>query len=242
MASRPDPTLVVDAQDVDKSFGATGVLRRVGLHVNAGDVLTVFGPNGAGKTTLIRILSALSRPDAGTVRVNGFDAFRQGEAARATIGVVLHASLLYGDLTARENLRFYANMFRVGEPERRIQEVAARMNVAHRLDDRVRSLSHGLAKRVSFARALLPRPRLLLLDEPETGLDQHTLGIFETLLTDYRAVGGAVVMTTHSLERGLALSNRVAILAHGRFVYSEARENVELATLRDVYARYTGES
>ncbi len=132
-------------------------------------------------------------------------------------------------------------MFSLAEIEDRINDVAERMNVAHRLDDKVRDLSHGLQKRVSFARALLHRPKLLLLDEPETGLDQNTLAIFESLLADYRAVGGSVVMTTHSLERGLALADRVAILGGGKFVFVDSSDNIDEGELPGIFARLTGE-
>lgn len=211
------------------------------MDVAAGEVFTIFGPNGAGKTTLLRVLATLTRPDAGRIVINGFDFVKEAALARSTVGVVMHSSLLYGDLTGRENLRFYGRMFDLPEIENRIDEVAERMNVAHRLNDKVRDLSHGLQKRVSFARALLHRPKLLLLDEPETGLDQNTLAIFESLLADYREVGGSVVMTTHSLERGLALADRVAILGGGKFVFIDSSDNIEPGEMPGIYARLTGE-
>ncbi len=227
---------------LEKSFGHVGVLRDLDMTVRNGEVLTIFGPNGAGKTTLIRILATLARPDAGEITINGVDPAKQAEAVRTTIGVVMHAPLLYGDLTGRENLRFYSKMFRISDAEDRIEDVAARMNVTHRLDERVRNLSHGFQKRVAFARALLHRPRLLLLDEPESGLDQRTLSLFEQLLADYREAGGAAVMTTHSLERGLAVADRVAILAGGRFAFSEDRKNITRDGLEEIYDRRGGES
>ena len=231
----------ISVSGLSKSYGFHGVLSGLDMDVAAGEVLTVFGPNGSGKTTLLRVLATLSRPDAGQVVVNGFDIASESALARSTVGVVMHSSLLYGDLTGRENLRFWGRMFGVDGVEGRIDEVAERMDVAHRLDDKVRDLSHGLQKRVSFARALLHRPKLLLLDEPETGLDQNTLTIFEGLLADYRAVGGSVVMTTHSLERGLALSDRVAILGGGKFAFVDSSANIEPGEMPGIFASLTGE-
>lgn len=235
------PEMAITARGLAKSYGFNGVLSGLDMDVSAGEVLAIFGPNGSGKTTLLRVLATLTRPDSGRVVINGFDFAKDAALVRSTIGVVMHASLLYGDLTGRENLRFYGRMFNLAGIEKRINDVAERMNVAHRLDDKVRDLSHGLRKRVSFARALLHRPKLLLLDEPETGLDQNTLAIFESLLADYREVGGSVVMTTHSLERGLALSDRVAILGGGKFVFVDSSDNIEPSEMPGIFARLTGE-
>jgi heme exporter protein A len=212
------------------------------MDLAAGEVFTVFGPNGAGKTTMLRVLATLSRPDSGALHINGHDALGDAATARGSIGVVMHSSLLYGELTALENLRFYARMYRIPDSEDRIAAVAERMNVAHRMNDRVRELSHGLAKRVAFARALLHRPRVLLLDEPESGLDQNTLRIFEQLLDDYRSVGGSVVMVTHSIERGVALSDRIAVLGGGRFVYVGNRGSIDVPSFTAMYDSLTGEA
>ena len=232
---------VVRATGVHKAYGDAGVLTGLNLEVPRGETITIFGPNGAGKTTLLRVLGSLTRPDRGEIAINGFSLKEQAAFARSTIGVVMHSSLLYGDLTARENLRFYGKLFGLGDAEDRIETLARRLNVAHRLDDKVRDLSHGLGKRVSFVRALLHRPRLLLLDEPESGLDQNTLGIFEELLAEFRAGGGATVLVTHSLELGLMLSDRIAILGGGRIVFDDRSENVTIEELPEIYRRFTGE-
>ncbi len=188
--------------------------------------MVLLGPNGAGKTTLLRILATLTKHDAGSVTVNGFDAAAQGELVRQTTGAVLHSHMLYADLTARENLRFFARLCRISDPERRILEAAERMQVAHRLDDRVRSLSHGLAKRVALARALLHAPRLLLLDEAEAGLDQPALKLLDGVLDEHKRDGRAVVMTTHQVERGLEQADRVVVISHGRVVLDRPRSEV----------------
>ena len=232
---------VVQATGVHKAYGDSGVLTGLNLGVPRGETITIFGPNGSGKTTLLRILGSLTRPDRGEVKINGYSLKDQDALARNTIGVVTHSSLLYGDLTARENLRFYCKLFALGDAEDRIETLARRINVAHRLDDKVRDLSHGLEKRVSFVRALLHRPRLLLLDEPDSGLDQNILGILEDLLAEFRAAGGATVLVTHSLERGLALSDRIAILGGGRIVFDDRTEKVTIEELPDIYRHFTGE-
>lgn len=226
-------TAAAQARALDKSWGDVTALRGVDLTARPNEALVLFGPNGAGKTTLLRILATLTRPDSGAVTLNGHDAGREGELARQTTGTLLHSPMLYADLTGRENLRFCARMFRIAEPERRIAEVAERMQVTRRLDDRVRTLSHGLAKRVALARALLHAPRLLLLDEPESGLDQPALKLLGDVIAEYRTGGRAVIMCTHSLARGLEVADHVLALARGRVVVDSPRSQV---SLRDIQA------
>ncbi len=218
--------------DVEKSYGDVAALRGVDLAVRPGEVVALLGPNGAGKTTLLRILATLTRPDAGTVNVCGYDAASQGELVRQHTGALLHSPMLYADLTARENLRFYASIFRIQDPDGRVAEVAGRLGLTERLDDRVRTLSHGLAKRFGLCRALLHRPRLLLLDEPETGLDQGALRLLDDVLAEYRQDGRSAVVSTHSVDRGLAWADRVAVLARGRVVLDRPRAEVNEQELR----------
>jgi ABC-type multidrug transport system ATPase subunit len=148
---------------------------------------------------------------------------------------VLHSPMLYGDLTARENLLFTCRMFRLDNARRRVEECAERMQVARRLDDRVGTLSHGLQKRVALARALLHSPRLLILDEPESGLDQSALALLDSLLDDYRRAGRAVMMTTHALERGLEMGDRVTILSQGRIAFDQPRAGLDRQSVREAY-------
>ena len=229
------PAAVVAARGIEKSFGASAVLRGLDLTVHPGQIVVVFGPNGAGKTTLFRILATLSRPDAGTVVINGFDTARAGEAARLSLGAVLHSPMLYGDLTVRENLVFYARMFRLQSARERIDAITARLGLRARMEQRARELSHGYQKRVALARALLHEPRLLLLDEAETGLDERAREVLEKELTEHRASGRSVLLTTHAVERGIALADRVLVLANGRFVLNSPASDVDPARIRAVY-------
>ncbi len=231
----PDGVVV---QGLEKRFGSVAVLRGLNLSIRRGEVVSIFGPNGAGKTTLLRILANLTLPDAGTIRVYGHDTADSPEFVRAITGVVLHHPLLYGDLTVRENLLFVARMFRIPDAERRVEWTAERMQMQSRLDDRVRTLSHGLQKRAAIARALLHSPKLLLLDEPEAGLDQRALALLDGVLSEFRSAGGTAVITTHALERGLAVSDRIAIIGRGRVVYLEEGSRVDPATVGELYRRY----
>ena len=232
--------LAIEVKGLCKAFGRTPVLRDLDLEVPWGEVLTILGPNGSGKTTLIKILATLTRSDSGTVRVGGLDVTRRGQRVRRLIGVVTHDTLLYDDLTGYENLKFFARMFGLDRIDERVFDVVERMGVSSRLHQRVGTLSHGLKKRFTIARALLHDPAILLMDEPESGLDQEALALMEDIITDKTIPHRTVIMTTHNLERGLALGQRMAILSKGRIAYQESMEAVGAATLRDAYFRHTG--
>ena len=233
--------LAIEIRGLSKAFGRTPVLHRLDLDVSWGEVLTILGPNGSGKTTLIKILSTLTRPDEGAIRVAGLDLARLGQRVRRFIGVVTHDSLLYDELTGYENLLFVGRMFALDRLQDRIASVAEQLGVTDRLHRRVGTLSHGLRKRLTIARALLHDPLVLLMDEPESGLDQQALAMLDAIIGDRTRPLRTVLMTTHNLERGLSLGHRLAILAGGTIAYQEsAASSAGVASLRDAYNRYAG--
>ena len=214
------------------------MLRGLDFEVAWGQRFVLFGGNGSGKTTLIKLLSTLARSDQGVVRVAGWDARRQGQTLRRSVGVVTHQPMLYDELSGRENLRFFGKMFRVDNLEERIATVADQVGMVNHLSKRVRTLSHGMQKRLSLARALLHDPPVLLLDEPETGLDQEALEMLDALLTSPDSPSRTVVMTTHNLERGLAIGDQLGILAGGRIAYQESRDVLDVTGFRKTVLRY----
>lgn len=226
---------VIEMRNLTKSFGSHAALRGVDLAVAEGEFLTLVGPNGAGKTTLIRILAALSRPTAGEVWVDGYNLADGAATVRQRVGFISHQPLLYGDLTGEENLRFYGRMYGLPDLPVRIDEVLAQVGLLARRRDPVRTFSRGMQQRLSIARAILHRPAVMLLDEPYTGLDQQAVAMLDEVM---RAVGTAsrtVLMTTHDLDRGLAMSDRVAILSSGRLAYQAPRSDLDEASFRRVY-------
>ena len=229
----------LETQGLVKRYGHIAALRGVDLQVRWGERLTLFGANGSGKTTLIKVLATLARPTEGEVRIAGQDLQKNAPQLRRLLGVVTHQPFLYQDLTAYENLLFFGRMFGVDDLQARIHHVGQLMGVEERLGHKVRTLSHGTQKRLSLARALLHNPPLLLLDEPETGLDQEAQAKLEELLQD-QSEERTILMTTHSLERGLALGSQVALLSHGRIVYQERRDLLDAAELRSRYAQLVG--
>ena len=210
-------------------------LSGVDLRLAEGDFLTLFGPNGAGKTTLIRILATLMRPSAGRVLIGGLDVAECTAQVRRLIGVVSHQTFLYRDLTAEENLLLYARLYDVPEPRERVREALDRVALGPRACDPVRTLSRGMQQRVSIARAVLHDPAILLLDEPYNGLDQHAAASLTGILQEMALRGRTVLMTTHDLEQGLALSKRVGILSGGRLAHEGPTAGLTAAAFRSLY-------
>jgi ABC-type multidrug transport system ATPase subunit len=176
------------------------------------------------------------------VTIGGYRLPAQAQAARGAIGLVSHQPLLYGDLSAAENLRFYGRMYGL-EPaarEARVEEVLRAVNLHRRADDRVRTFSRGMAQRLGIARAILHDPPVLLLDEPYTGLDQDSALALDKVLREVALEGRTILMTTHDIERGLALADRVAILARGVIAYDAARAEVDAAPFARTYTDVTG--
>ena len=206
-----------------------------------GEAFALLGPNGAGKTTLIRIVATLLRQDSGEVRVLGYDVREEPQEVRRRIGVVSHNPFLYEELTARENLEFYARAY--GVAESRVDEMLKMVNLLEREDDLVSTFSRGMKQRLSIARALLHSPEVLLLDEPTTGLDLKGRRDFYNLLGELLAEGTTLLMTTHHLDEAERLCTRGAVLLSGRVVamgeLSELKASVE--SLEEAYLRITGE-
>jgi heme exporter protein A len=234
VSSTAEKRPVVQAEGLVRSFSGRRAVDEVSFTLHGGDCLALFGPNGAGKTTLLRMLAGLLAPRQGTVRVNGVPV-KEGAAARAQVGLVSHASMLYGVLTARENVEFAARLYGLPDPADAAMHALAMMRVDDRADAPVRTLSRGLQQRVSIARAMVHSPRLLLCDEPYTGLDDAGSAALTDVLTERREAGAALLLVTHNLTEGLALATQAAIMRRGRFVRHEARE---LLDVRSYQAQY----
>ncbi|MBC7250930.1 MAG: heme ABC exporter ATP-binding protein CcmA [Anaerolineae bacterium] len=225
-----------------KRFGHTVALRGVDLDVSEGESLTVVGPNGAGKTTLIRVLATLSRPTDGEVRIGGLHIARDAVAIRRLIGVASHQPLLYEELSAVENLVFYGRMYGVPRLSQRINDLLELVGLSAQRDEAVCTFSRGMKQRLALARALLHDPRVLLLDEPFTGLDRQAATMLSRVLTDVHASGSrTVVMTTHDLHRGLAMGDHLVILDRGQIVYQARRDDLDAARLDEIYRGLTGD-
>ena len=226
---------MIGVKKLVKRFGLKTVLRGLEFEVQEGEFVALLGPNGAGKTTFLRILASLSRPTLGEVRVAGYRLPIQAAAVRRNLGVVSHLPLLYGDLTAEENLRFYGRMYGVLELKQRIDDVLALVGLTSRRRDLVRTFSRGMQQRLAIGRAILHDPNVLLFDEPHTGLDQDACDMLDRLLREVAGQGRTVVMTSHDLARVEDLASRFDVLSRGVISASAGRSDLGGKNLLDFY-------
>jgi heme ABC exporter ATP-binding subunit CcmA len=206
--------------DVSRHFGRRRALNRVSFRCDAGEILALLGPNGAGKSTLLSIGATLLVPSSGTV-LYGDDRASNAGALRACIGLLGHDLYLYPELSAAENLRFFGQMYDVPLVERRIDAALERAGLSARRDDVVSGFSRGMRQRLALERALIHEPRLVLLDEPFTGLDDAATSALQQRLAALRDQGCIVLITTHDLETIEAVTRRAVMLRNGRLVTIE---------------------
>jgi heme exporter protein A len=211
---------VIEACGVGRRFAGVHALDDISFNVVAGEAVAVFGPNGAGKTTLLRLCATLLRASAGELRLFGSAVRDGGVQARRRIGMLSHQSLLYPDLTPTENLEFYARMYGVRRPAKRVGEWIDTLGLRGWAHRPLRTLSRGLEQRCALARALLHDPELLLLDEPFTGLDAEATAMLIATLQRAHRQGATVMMTTHDVERGFAVCGRALLLVQGRLTWT----------------------
>lgn len=220
-------TSLLDARHLVRAFGTRRAVNDVSLTLAAGEALALFGPNGAGKTTFLRLLAGLLKPTSGAAAIGGADL--PAPAARARVGLISHRTLLYESLTARENVRFAAQLHGIADAEAATQRALERLRVADRADVPVRALSRGLQQRVAIARAVVHGPDVLLADEPYTGLDEQGASALTGLLLERRADGAALVVVTHALHEGLAVASHAAVMRGGHFVRHEPTAGLDVA-------------
>ena len=218
-----------------KSFGMKPVLRGIDLTLYAGERMALLGANGAGKTTLLRILAGLTRVEGGSITIDGLDLASQTREVRCKVGFVAHQPYLYDDLTAQENLLFFARMYAVKQPQERATFLLRYVGLSKKGRERASSLSRGQLQRLAIARALLHRPQLLLLDEPETGLDQEGLELLNALLKEHQEQGGTLLFTTHDLPDAAERSDQIVMLRNGRVVYQQATADLAPGGITQAY-------
>jgi heme exporter protein A len=233
---------MIKVRKLIKRFGLKTVLRGLDFHVEQGEFVALLGPNGAGKTTFLRILASLSRPSMGGVSIAGYRLPDQASAVRRRLGVVSHQPLLYGDLTAEENLRFYGRMYGVRNLNLRVKEVLELVGLTARRRDLVRTFSRGMQQRLAIGRAVLHDPDVMLFDEPHTGLDQDASAMLDKVLREVAARGRTVVMTSHDLARAADLASRFDILSRGAVTASVKRDEIDPNNLLAIYRQALQES
>lgn len=234
--SQPVPAgQAIQTQGLTKKFGSIHALGDLDLSVADSESVALFGPNGAGKTTLIRILSLGLKATEGSIRIAGLDPRKDDLSIRGQIGVISHHSFLYDDLSARENLEFFARMYGVPDPAARAGELLESVGLTLRADDPVRTFSRGMQQRVSLVRALVHDPAILFLDEPFTGLDPRAAIVLRGTLERLRRERRTLLMVTHNLGQGLELSDRWLILARGQIVGQGRSAETDRADFESLY-------
>ena len=226
---------MIEVKKLVKRFGLKTILRGLDFSVESGEFVALLGPNGAGKTTFLRILATLSRPSMGHVKVAGHHLPHEAAQVRAKLGVVSHLPLLYPDLTAEENLRFYGRIYGIGNMEARISEVLEMIGLDNRRKDLIRTFSRGMQQRLAIGRAVIHDPEVMLFDEPYTGLDQDASEMLDEVLRSVAAEGRTVVMTSHDLARAEDLATRFDILSRGVITASATRKDLRETNLLSYY-------
>ncbi|HEY6360182.1 MAG TPA: ABC transporter ATP-binding protein [Vicinamibacterales bacterium] len=227
--------LTVD--DVSRHFGRRRALSHVTFRAASGTIVGLLGPNGAGKSTMMAVLATLLQPSAGRVGYGGHEAATTGAGLRASIGVLGHDLFLYPELTARENLAFFAGLYGLRTPAQAADAALAQADLADRGDDPVSSFSRGMRQRVALERALIHAPRLVLLDEPFTGLDDASTAALVARLDSLRGAGAIVILATHDLDVADGLLDHAVFLRDGRMMESVPRPEALRSTYRAVMAR-----
>ena len=226
---------MIEVKKLVKRFGLKTILRGLDFSVQPGEFVALLGPNGAGKTTFLRILATLSRPSLGQVQVAGYNIPNQAAQVRAKLGVVSHLPLLYPDLTAEENIRFYGRMYGIADMETRVTEVLQMVGLDNRRKDLVRTFSRGMQQRLAIGRAVVHDPEVMLFDEPYTGLDQDASEMLDDVLRSVAAKGRTVVMTSHDLARAEDLATRFDILSRGIIATSAKQQDLKNTNLLAFY-------
>jgi heme ABC exporter ATP-binding subunit CcmA len=231
---------VIETEDLVKGFGRKKVIDGVNLKIEKGDFLAIFGPNGAGKTTLIKLLSTLFRPSSGRITIDGLDTKKKAAEVRQRIGVLTHSSFLYDELSAKENLRFYMRMYNVQVEDERVKGLLGRVKLLHRINDMVGTYSRGMKQRLAIARAIAHNPKILLLDEPYTGLDLNGSEILSNILSEHLEQGKTIVMATHDVELGYEVSKRLAVLFDGKIATDRNKQDVGMNEFKEMYKGLLG--
>jgi heme exporter protein A len=239
MAEPVSTQLALEVRDLSRTFGARKALDNVTFDLPKGAFLSIFGPNGAGKTTMLKVLSTLTNPSKGTAKVVGLDVVQDAVQLREKIGFISHNPLLYPDLTAEENLEFFAELYCIDNPKERVRELLLAVELDHRRLDAVRTFSRGMTQRLSIARALLHHPDVIFLDEPYSGLDPHAMDILDSLIAAVRAEH-TFVMISHDLQKGLELCSHALILAKGKVVLYDEREAIDPDAFAATYRATVG--
>lgn len=222
---------LIHVQNLHKRYAAKSILKGVNLAIGEGEVVALLGANGAGKSTLLRIIAGLMKADRGEIQLGGVPMQKAGIELRRYVGLVSHAPLLYNHLSGLENLTFFANLYDLQKSTTRVEAVLHAVDLWRRRHDLVRTYSRGMQQRLAIARAILHDPPVLLLDEPDTGLDLQSSHMLQSLLEQLSDNRRAILFSTHNLDRALTWANSVALLIRGTITQHPATAALDSTAL-----------
>jgi len=235
----PKPKAKLEVYNISKSFGRVKILNEVSFNLNDGEIVLLTGPNGSGKSTLLKIIASLIHPDGGTIKIFGEKSASTPEYTRAQIGCLLHDNMLYSDLTIRENLEFVAGLFGIENIYKTVNDIGTAFELGRIMETRIRYLSHGQARRVAIAKAFIHKPKLLLLDEPESGLDTISLELLHEETNRLRSTGTTVLMTSHSFGTTNNICDRVVILNNSKIICDKKLNEISSSEINDLILKRT---
>jgi heme exporter protein A len=230
---------VIQTKQLIKRVGDKVILRGVNLSIKEGQTVAILGPNGAGKSTILKVIATLIKPSSGEVLINNKEIKKHALEVKSLIGYLPHASLLYDHFTPLENLLFFGKLYGVKDVEKRAKELIEKVGLSFFLHEPVKSFSRGMIQRVAIARAIVHEPRILLLDEPHTGLDQQAIVILNKVILEMKAQGTTTVMVTHDFKQAAEICDRIIIVKNGKIVDDFMLENNNLDLVFDKYALLT---
>jgi heme exporter protein A len=226
---------ILETKDISKYFDRFKVLSNINIKLEEREFLTIFGANGAGKTTLLKIIAMLLKPNSGVIYFNGIDMQRSSDSVRKSIGFITHNTFLYNDLSSYENLKLYSILYDVKNCEEQINIVMEKVGLLRRSSEPIRNFSKGMHQRLAIARAFLHNPTLLLLDEPYSGLDQKALNVLNQMLENFHNEGKTAIITTHNIERGMEIADKVVVLNKGSIVFEKNKKQMEISEFKNMY-------
>ena len=237
----PSQQAIISVNHVSKAFHRP-VLKQLDLSVETPQSVFVCGINGAGKSTFLKILAGLLQPDAGSVQILGKCLRTQNEQVKSKLGIIMHQSMVYPDLTVLENLDFFARLYAVPRRQDRIKSLLEQVGLMAFRYDKASVLSRGLLQRLSIARAMIHEPEVMFADEPFTGLDMASANYLTAMLADFRSRGGTIMMTTHDVTQGLRCADRVIVIDQGQIIFDRDISQIDQSRFVNDYLQYSRES
>jgi heme exporter protein A len=230
---------VIQTKQLIKRVGDKVILRGVNLSIKQGQTVAILGPNGAGKSTILKVIATLIKPSSGEVLINNKELKKHALEVKSLIGYLPHASLLYDHFTPLENLVLFGKLYGVKDVEKRAKELIEKVGLSFFLHEPVKSFSRGMIQRVAIARAIIHEPKILLLDEPHTGLDQQAIVILNKVILEMKAQGTTTVMVTHDFKQAAEICDRIIIVKNGKIVDDFMLKDNNLDFVFDQYALLT---